>query len=378
MKRYISIILSVLLIVTCFSITAFAEDDTNEAINETEQTGQQEEQDGQADQDDVTEQNSDNSQDESGAEEYCRVLDKLLESVNVKMETSEDGKTVLIISFTNEKLESNQIMTEENRDKLLDKVLGIYLDKVNRENKSELGEDDVTITFEEIKNDEGEVENFVSKIIVNVPHEYSETFIQDVKQVIENEVKKILVDNTFETAKMLFEESRTQVRELQRELLRVRKLKDNDLINEVSENLNKARQLRVRLEGLKDELEAYKDEVKALIEEKEDEEEGEEDENIDDEDKDEENKDDKELKEIEKRMEKAERIRELIRRRNQEREKIIQKLQEKSSGKAAEKIEANTVRQTEKQEERLGKLTGNGQDADDTPDEEEEEGEGED
>lgn len=403
MKKYISIVLSVLLIVAYIPIAALAEDSTNTVNNENEQSTQS----GDDSRNVEGTQNTDNSQDQQDEEgesevklesnEFCVSLDKLLESVDIKLEVQEDGKNVLTINFANEKLEDSQIVTKEDISLLAEKVLEFYLASIGKKYTKDTNKEENGISFnvEEIKNDKEDIVDF--KISISTIHtldEITADFEKEIKPVIKKEVTKTLADNSLEKAKALFEESRIQVKEMQRELIRIRKSKDSSLLKEASENLYKARQLRSRLEDLKDGLDAYKDQIKDLIDEEDEENKDNDNDKDKDEDedseKDEENNDndeddditdeindededdkDKELKELEKRKEKAERIRELIKTRSQKRQQIIEKLENQSSGKAPEKIEENTAKQLKKHQDKLDKLTNGEEDTADEEDEDE-------
>ena len=243
-------------------------------------------------------------------------------------------------------------------EKISDTLLDIANDANNGDESSEISEDDITAAIEEVKNDEGEVIGYKLKISGTIPNECTES----IRQEIESEVIKNLSNDTYETIKSEFKATADSAMQALRELLIVKKSGDQALIDAAKAKFDEAVQLKESMEALKDEIDDYKEQILDIIDEYEDDEneenkdDDEEDEDDEDDEKDEKDGDDvgKELKSEEKLKQMSERIRNLINKRSEKRQQLVEKLKEHSEN-AAQKVETSTKGQIERKMLKLKK-----------------------
>jgi len=335
MKKAILVILCVLVIITLSSAIVFAEGETTGTTTTSNE---------------ITTQPVNTTEQEAGTtpDSILYPFEKLIESVQLALTFSADGKAELLISFANERLAEAQIMTERNKQELVEKVMNTYIKTVQQANKNienaAQDDKDVVAILEDVKIVEETAEKILIKATGIIPQEYAESL----KLAIENEVKKTLAVSAFTAAKMVFAEAREKVNVAREELATAQKSGDEAVIKAAEDKLTAAEQYKEQMEKLKDEIEAYKEEIKSVIKEQE---------KILEDDKDKDEKSDliKEPGDTENIEKKIEKMDEIIIKQQEKRDEMISKLSERP-GKAAAKIEENTKKQIEKKNVTLEEL----------------------
>lgn len=254
-------------------------------------------------------------------------LDKMVESIQVALTFSSDGKAELLVSFANERLAEADIMTKENKQELFLKVMDTYLNTIKEANEKieEAAQDekDVTALLESISVTTDSAGQTVIKAVGVIPQESAESL----KQAITDEVKKTIVVDAFSVAKTTFFDAKKQFGDAKEALKAAIASGDEAAIKAAEEELKQAEEYKDNMEAMKDQVEGYKEEVIGEL-------------------KEEKSAEDKEVKEKEKVEEKIAKMEEIVKKQIAKREEIAAKVED--NGKAAEKIEENTEKQIER------------------------------
>jgi hypothetical protein len=339
MKKFIAVLLSLAMLVTLGSTAVFADNGTTN----TEQTPAPS-----ASPEPSATPEPDNN-DEAGItpDSPLYPIERLIESVQVALTFSADGKAELLVSFANERLSEAEIMTEENKQYMVKKVMEAYVKTVRRAaekaDEAAQSDKDVGAILEEIKIVEETAEKIVIKATGVIPAEVAESL----KAAITGEVKKTLAVQTFAVAKENFFDAAKEYKLAKDELKNARESGDATLITAAEEKLLLAEEYKDEMEQIKDQIEDYKEQIKKDVETSL---------------KDEDENDDADIGEdkgnyernLEKKIEKLE---ELIEKQTAKREELVNKLKDRP-GKAAAKIEENTKKQMEKKTEKVNSLKG--------------------
>jgi hypothetical protein len=259
-------------------------------------------------------------------------IEKMIESIQVVFTFSDEDKAELLVKFANERLSEAQIMSEEGKQQLLVDVLNAYvktIDEANEKLENAVGEDkDITGIIESIKFTEDAAGNVIIEANGTIPEEIS----AELNTAITDVVKKTIVIEALSTSKSNFEQAKELVDAAKEELEKAKETGDEALIKAAEEKLALAEENKDQMEQAKEEVNQYKEEIVSDIKN--------------------EDKDQKEVEKIEKKIEK---MQSLVIKQQEKRQEMVEKLTGKP-GKAAEKIEENTKKQLDKKNTKINQL----------------------
>ncbi|MDW7673641.1 MAG: DUF5667 domain-containing protein, partial [Bacillota bacterium] len=225
MRRTLLIMSLICLLVLSFSAIAFAEeasevDTTIELVEEASADVTTQESDA-TDEEEATEEAEESvaTNDETTTEEAAEStttevsitpdsllypVKRLIESVRVALTFTEEGKAELLIEFANERLAEAQIMTEQNKLELAEKVIQVYAKTIAKANdhvvKGIEKDKDLTSTIEKFEL----IQDNADKVIIKFTGAVSEEIAEQLKEKITVETQKVLAKKAFITAKENF------------------------------------------------------------------------------------------------------------------------------------------------------------------------------
>lgn len=213
-------------------------------------------------------------------------IKRMIESVQVALTFTAEGKAELLVSFANERLAEADLMTERNKQQLLQKVMEAYIKTINEasEKAAEAAQTqiDVKPLLDSIQITEETAGNFVIKATGIVPADVAE----QLKTVVATQVKKTIAKQAATEAKDQFKAANDQVKQARENLKLASKAGTEDVVKAASDELLKAQQARDKAQELKKQAEAYKGQInESLKQDDEDEDE------LDEQDNDQDDKD---------------------------------------------------------------------------------------
>ena len=195
-------------------------------------------------------------------------LDQLIESVQVTFVFSPDKKAELLVGFANERLWEARLMTERNKQALVENVMKIYVKTVEEANKkleeAAKEEKDVAPILESIK----VVEDTAGKIVIKAEGMIPEKAAEEIKTAISNEVKKTLSVQAFAISKLKLTEANMGLNHAREELKLAREFEEETKIKKAEEQLVKTEQNKAEMTDLKEQVKEYKEAVKREFGEK--------------------------------------------------------------------------------------------------------------
>lgn len=209
-------------------------------------------------------------------------LEQMIESVQVALTFSDDGKAELLISFANERLAEARIMDEKNQQDLMRKVVQAYTRTINNANtcvqklieieKAEAAED--TNTDETAVPTEKEakinkiidsievVQNDADEIVIKVTGTLPEEQAEQMQSVIKAQVQNTIAMKAYMVAKNAYVESAKEYAEAKNELEMAEKSGDEAAIQAAQEKVDAAKESKEEMKELKKEVKELKKEVR--------------------------------------------------------------------------------------------------------------------
>lgn len=188
-------------------------------------------------------------------------IKKMIESVQVALTFTAEGKAELLVSFANERLAEANLMTERNRQELVQKVMEAYIKTMNEaaEKAAEAAQDqtDVKPLLESIQITEQTADNIVIKATGIVPADVA----GQLKTAVAVQVKKTIAVQAAAEAKDQFNAANDSVKQARETLKLAEKGGDEALIKAANDELLKAQDVRKMAQQLKKEAEAYKGQI---------------------------------------------------------------------------------------------------------------------
>ena len=199
-------------------------------------------------------------------DQFFYPLERLIESVQVSLTFSGDGKAELLIEFANERLAEAEIMTEANKQELVERVMEDYLQTINSANKNlekaiESDEDVESIIDQIIT-----VEANADKVLIKITGVVNEDVAKELKQKVESEVKKTLAVQSFAAAKENFFDAKKLFEAAKDEYKNALETGDEAAIKAAFLKLEAAEVNKDQMEQIKDEVEEAKEEIKEELE----------------------------------------------------------------------------------------------------------------
>lgn len=188
-------------------------------------------------------------------------LERMIESVQVNLTFSDEGKAELLLSFANERLAEAQIMTEKKNYKLMEKVMKAYIKTVDQANKKAEAATEKDKDLEYVFNGIEITKQTADKIIIKVSGVIPKESEASLKEAVEKIAKRSIVESTFATAKSNLKEADKEQKVAERELKAAQKSGDKTAVAAAEEKLKAAVENKKEMEEIKDELKEYKKEI---------------------------------------------------------------------------------------------------------------------
>lgn len=303
-------------------------------------------------------------------------VERLIENIQIALTFSAEGKAELLIEFANERLAEAQIMTEQNRQDLVHKVMKVFAKTIeianNKAKEAAENDKDVTNIIEKIEVIETEASSILIKATGVIPEEAAETL----KEAISVEVKKTLAVKAFAVAKANFFEAKKQFEAAKEEFKKAQETGDETEIQVALEKLKLAEKYKNEMEQLKDNVDEYKENLKQELDNTAHEQEEAEKALEEKEDKEKEQQE-KELEQAEKEKELQEELGEKMREESEEKQEEIEEEKDKQQEEMREQQE-ELKEEKEKQQEEINKEEEKREELKDNEDEQDDEQENED
>lgn len=197
-------------------------------------------------------------------------IKRMVESVQVTLTFTPEGKAELLVSFANERLAEANLMTEKNKQQLVQKVMEAYIKTINeaadRTAEAAKAQKDVKPILESIQITEQTAGNFVIKATGIVTSDISE----QLKTAVAANVQKTIAAQAATEAKNQFKAANDQVKQARENLKLATEGGSDTMVKSANDELLKAQQLKDKAQELKKQAEAYKGQINRSLEQDED------------------------------------------------------------------------------------------------------------
>lgn len=196
---------------------------------------------------------------------FLYTFEKLIESVQVGVTFSEEGKAELLIEFANERLAEALIMTAKDNQRLAQKVMNTYAKTINKANsciKTILDDDSKSRDPHDLIAKIEIVQGDAEKVAIRITGTLSEVQAEHVKTMVEAQVKTTLAVKAYAAVKHSVKDAAGQLAEAKTGLEKAKTAGDEAAVKEAEAKAAQAEAYFVQMKEVKHEAKELKNEVK--------------------------------------------------------------------------------------------------------------------